>query len=150
MHFVCYISRIACVETFFFLFVYYFAVYLYSLVLVWLIFFFIILFLQFIMVYCFVTKQISYRIFSCLKKLHPLSLIQIPRFPLFFSFYPQSVLMIFLFHLSVSFFLFQYLSALFFINMHCFSKGIKALAIIFVFRLQNAAGVILFVCVFSA
>lgn len=112
--------------------------------------FFIILFLQFIMVCCFVTKQISYRIFFLIKKSHPLSLIQIPRFPLFFSFYPQSVLMIFFFIYQLVFFLFQYLSALFFINMHCFSKGIKALAIFFVFRLQNAAGVILFVCVFSA
>lgn len=84
--------------------------------------------------------------FFCFKKTHPFSLIQISR-SLFCPLFPQSTDV---FHQLVSF-LFQCLSALILVNMHCFSKGIKALALFFlVFRLHNAAGVILFVCVFSA
>lgn len=137
MHFVCYISIIACVEKMLLrTFTRYFLVCVC----------FIILVFQLIMVCRFVTKLIFYRIFFCFKKTHPFSLIQISR-SLFCPLFPQSTDV---FHQLVSF-LFQCLSALILVNMHCFSKGIKALALFFlVFRLHNAAGVILFVCVFSA
>lgn len=106
-----------------------------------------------IMVCCFITKRIFFYFISLFKKSQPLTHTNFTH-ALSLSLFLSSLLFSVLFAvLMVSSVMFCFAIFISFIYqfMHCFSKGKKALALIFVsifFRLQNAAFVILFVCVF--